>query len=106
RVCSYRVSGPSQRVPALPGSLDLEQLGFLALEQFVDAVDVLLGDGVEFLLTARTFVLAGVAVLDELIDSVLGLAADAADGHLGVFTLALDDLDVFLAALLGELRDG
>ncbi|BAS13161.1 hypothetical protein AHiyo8_14640 [Arthrobacter sp. Hiyo8] len=94
------------RAPAQPRSSDLEQLGFLALEELVDTVDVCLGDSVEFLFTAGTLVFAGFAVLDELVQGVLGLAPDASDGNLCVLTLAFDDLDVFLAAFLGELRDG
>ena len=66
---------------------DLEQLGFLVLEQLVDRVDVLLGQRVELLLGAGAVVLADLAVLDELVELLLGLAADVADRDLGVLGL-------------------
>jgi hypothetical protein len=92
--------------PALPGPSDFEQLCFLALEQLIDAVHMRLGDAVEFFFGAGALVLAGLAVLDQPVKGLLGLAADVADGYLGVLALGLDDLDVFLAAFLGQLRDG
>jgi hypothetical protein len=100
-VCAPVVPGP-----ALPGPSDFEQLCFLALEQLVDAVHVRLGEAVQFLFGAGALILAGLAVLDQLVEGFLGLAADVADGDLGVLALGLDDLDVFLAAFLGQFRNG
>ncbi len=55
----------------------LEQFGFLVLEQLVDRVDVLLRHPVEPLLSTLALVLARFAVLDRLVDRVLGVPADA-----------------------------
>ena len=59
----------------------------------------------EFLLRPGDVVLAGLAVLADPVQLLLGLAADVADGDLGVLALGLGDLDQVPAALLGELRD-
>jgi hypothetical protein len=79
----------------------LEQLGFLALEGVVDRVDVVLGDGVEFLLGARDVVFAD--LFGEGIQLVLRLAAHVADRDLRVFALGAHDLDVFLATVFRHL---
>src|SRR4051794_28876758 len=57
---------------------DVEQLGFLVLEDVVDLVDVLLGRGVELLLGPGHLVLPGLLVLDQLVQGVLGRAPRAA----------------------------
>ena len=69
------------------GTSDLEQLGFLVLEQLVDGVDVLLASGRRAPSRRGGLVLAGLAVLDQLVELVLGLAADVADRDLGVLGL-------------------
>jgi len=53
--------------------LDLEQLGFLVLERLVDLPGVLGGEAVELLLRALALVLADLAVLDQLVDGLLGV---------------------------------
>ena len=77
----------------------------LALTTSSIAAGVLGGELVELGLGAVDVVLAGLAVLDQLVERVLGVAADRADRHLGVLALALGDLDQVAAALLGELRE-
>src|SRR6478752_5146419 len=83
---------------------DVEELGLLVLEQVVDQVDVPLGDRLELLLGARALVLADVAVLDELLEGGLGVAADVAHRDLGVLGLGVRHLDVLAATLLGQHR--
>ena len=72
------------------------------LVQCVDLVDVLLGLCVQFLLSACAFVLTDFAVLDELVDSGLSVAANVTDGNAGLLSLAVDELGVFLTALSGH----
>jgi len=74
------------------GRSDLQQFGFLVLEELVDLRRVLRGGVVQFLLRAPHLVLAALAVLDELVEGLLGLAADRADGDLGVLALVLATL--------------
>src|SRR6266702_6412574 len=83
----------------------LEQFGFLVLEQLVDLRGVLRGQVVELLLRAPPVVLADLAVLDQLVDGLLGMPPDAAHRDLGVLALGLGQLDVVPAALLGQLRE-
>jgi hypothetical protein len=64
-----------------------------------------LGDAVEPLLGAGDVVLAGLAVLLQLLQAVLGGTAQVAHRDPAVLGLGAGDLDVLLAALLGELRE-
>src|SRR6476660_8335046 len=84
---------------------DLEQLGLLVLQHLVDRVGVLLGDGVQTLLGAGHVVLADLAVLLELLEVLLGGTPQVAHRNAAVLGLGLGDLDVLLAALLGELGE-
>ena len=59
------------------GCSDLEQLGFLALEQGVDLVGELLGEGVQLLLRTGALVLADVALATAFARPVLLRAAAA-----------------------------
>src|SRR5919107_4282242 len=88
-----------------PVGSDLEQLGLLVLDRLVDAVHVLGGQVVELLLRAVHVVLAGLAVLGDPVELLLGAAADVADGDLGVLALGASLLDQVAAALLGQLRE-
>src|SRR6478752_8741557 len=60
------------------GRSDLEELALLALEQRVDRVDVLPGHRLQLLLAPDSIVLPDIAVLDQLVEVGLGLAADVA----------------------------
>src|SRR5262245_39840900 len=84
---------------------DLEELGFLVLEEVVDLVGVVLRHPVEPLLGAGDVVLAGLAVLLHLLQALLRVPSEVADRHATVFGLGTGDLDVLLAALLGELGE-
>src|SRR3954447_25509574 len=63
------------------GSSDLEQLCFLVLERLVGLLDVLVRDLLELLLGARDVVLADLTVASELVERLLRVPADVADGH-------------------------
>src|SRR6202042_1237833 len=84
---------------------DLEKLGFLVLEQLVHLRDVALGQLIELALRAAAVVLARVAVLDQLLDRVLGVPPDVADRDPAVLRLVPGDLDEVTAGLLGPLRE-
>src|ERR671914_143994 len=71
------------------GGSDLEQLGFLVLEQLIDRVGVRLGDRIEALLRAGDVVLAHLAVLLEALEVLLGGAAQVTDRHPAVLGLGL-----------------
>src|SRR5215469_6682173 len=83
----------------------LEQLGFLVLEQLVDLPDVGVGELLEVTLRPAHLVLAGLAVLHHLVQRVLGVAPDVADGDAAVFGLGTGGLDVLATALLGQLGE-
>src|SRR5699024_12251627 len=83
---------------------DFEYVCFLLREPLIDVVVLALRAVVEFGDGTGDFVLAGLSVLLDPLETVLGVAADVAYGDLSVLVLALDDLDVFLAALLGQFR--
>src|SRR5665647_900276 len=84
---------------------DLEELGFLDLEDGVDVLDMFPGEGLELFFSAGAFVLTDLALLDEVVDLFLGLAADVADGYLGVLGLGVRELDVLPATFLCQLRE-
>src|SRR5690242_7941074 len=71
---------------------NLQQLGFLVLDQLVDVGHVSRGQFVELALRPADVVLARLAVLGELVEGVLGVAAHGADRHLGVLALVPGDL--------------
>src|SRR5882672_4287566 len=85
--------------------LDLEKLGFLVLEQLVHLAHVAVRELVEVALGAVAVVLAGLAVLDQLVDRVLGVPADVADRDPAVLRLVPGHLDELPAALLGQLGE-
>src|SRR5207244_854169 len=66
---------------------DLDELGFLVLEEVVDLVGVGLGHRVETLLGARDVVLADLSVLLQLLQALLGVPAQVADRHATVLGL-------------------
>src|SRR5690606_33269817 len=99
-VSSARRSGRRRRPVGGRPCSDLEELLLLAGEQGVDGVGVLLGQRVELVLRAVDLVLAGLAVLDDAVELLLGATADVADRHARLLALALGELDVLLAALL------
>src|SRR5215475_5703542 len=100
-------SAPGTASPAdpSPGTSDLEELGFLVLEQLVHLPHVGVGELVELPLGPANLVLARVPALDQLVERVLGVPADVADRHPAVLRLMPRDLDVLPSALLGQLGE-
>src|SRR5690242_12963751 len=84
---------------------DLHDLGFLALQQLVDLVHVLVGELLDAILGAVLLVAADLAVVDELFEVVDRVAPDVPDRDLALLRHLADDLDELLAPLLGQLRD-
>src|ERR1700733_3708238 len=76
------------------GLSDLEQLGFLVLEQLVDLRDVGVGQLLQLPLGTAHLVLARLAVLDHLVQRVLGVPPDVADADAAVLRLGPGGLDV------------
>src|SRR5215469_6220766 len=87
------------------GTSDLEELGFLVLEQLVHLPHVGVGEIVEFPLGPVDLVLTRFPAFDQLVQRVLGVPADVADRHPAVLRLVPCDLDVLPPALLGELGE-
>ena len=94
---------PPPCAPAVPK--DLEQFGFLGLDVLVHLGGVTAGELVQLLLGTPDVVLARLAIFCQLVERVLGVAADGADRHLRVLALATRDLHHLLAAFLGELGE-
>src|SRR6266540_1807025 len=86
-------------------ALDLEDLRFLALEQLVDLLRVLVGQLLDALLGAVLLVLPDLTLVHELLEVVHDVAADVSDGHAPFLGHPAHDLDELLAPLLGELRN-
>src|SRR5919112_917086 len=95
---------PPPSCPPARGS-DLEQLGFLVLDHLVDRRHVPVGCLVELLPRPPDLVLAGLAVPRHLVQRVLGVPADVADGDLGLLALVPGHLAELAPALLGQLRE-
>ena len=74
----------------------------LALAAWSSLVDVAVGQLLDLVEGPLLVVLADHLVLEQLLDGFVGVAADVADGHPVVLGAAVQVLDDFLAALLGE----
>src|SRR5262252_7414777 len=85
--------------------LYLEELGFLVFKQLVYLCDIGVREIVELPFRPAPLVLARIAALDQLVERVLGVPADVANGDPAVLRLVPRDLDVLAPALLGELRE-
>src|SRR5215217_3033601 len=86
-------------------SSNLEDLFFLALEQGVELLGLLVGELLQRLLGAMLVVGARLARVPQLAEVVHRVAADVADRDLALLGEAPDHLDELLAPLLGELGD-
>src|SRR6188472_815578 len=100
-----RDTAPSAAAPMLSTATrsDLEQLGFLVLQNLVDEVNVLPGQAVQPLLGGAHLVLTELAFLEGTLEVLLGVPTNVAYGHLGVLGLGPRELDVLAPALLGQL---
>src|SRR4051794_10733486 len=105
RACAQRPLPSVMMATYCAETSDLEDLGFLGLEQRVELADLLVRELLQLRLGAVLLVGARLARLLELAQVVHAVAADVADGHAAVLGDVADDLDELLAALLGELGD-
>src|SRR5215208_7483649 len=85
------------------GSSHLEDLFFLALEEGVELLGLLVGELLQRLLGAVLVVGARLAGVAQLAQVVHDLAADVADGDAALLGEVADHLDELAAALLGQL---
>src|SRR5690606_442595 len=97
-------SGADMRVMRMADRSDRHQFLFLGLDHLVDVLDRLVGDLLDLVLGAAHVVLADLLFLQQVLDLLVGVAADVADGDLGVLALAGHDLGQLTAALLGQRR--
>src|SRR5436190_8002810 len=105
RASSPRCSSSTARESGVCSPSDLEDLGFLALQQLIDLLRVVVGELLDALLRAVLLVLADLALVDELLEVVDRVAADVAHCDAPLLGHPAHDLDELLAALLRELRD-
>ena len=96
---------PLQRVRVGNTHSDLHQFLFLLGAHLVDLLDVLVGEVLDILFGLLLVVLGQFPLLLGLFDVVNRVAADVADGDLGVLGIFADLLREILAALLGQLRE-
>ena len=96
---------PSAAADLFRGSLKLHELLFLGAADLVDLLDVFVGQFLQVLFGLYLVVLGDLRVLLELLDIVHGVAADIADGHLGVLAVLAHLLGQFLTAFLRELGE-
>src|SRR3954463_7017199 len=87
------------------GTSDLEDLGFLGLEQRVELADLLVREPLQLGLAAMLLVRPRLARLLELAQVVHAVAADVADRDAAVLGDVAHHLHELLATLLGELGD-
>src|ERR1041385_6964682 len=105
RARSSRWSAYPPRGFGAPSASNLQDFGFLALEQLVDLLRVLVRQLLDALLGPVLLVLADLALVDELLQVVDDVAPHVADGNAPVLGHPADDLHELLAPLLRELRD-
>ena len=67
--------------------------------------DVLVGDLLHFVEAAPLVVFGDLVVLEQLLQPVVGVAADLADAVAAFFGVLVHELRELLAALLGQRRD-
>ena len=77
-------------------ALQLQDFFLLRPDRLVDLLDVGVGQLLDLVLLVVGFVLGDLVVLLELLDPVVGVAADVAHRDLGVLADVLDDLDQVL----------
>src|SRR3954447_16752647 len=105
RACAQRPLPSVMMATYCAGTSDLEDLGFLGLQQLVELRDLLVGELLELRLGAVLLVRAGLPGLLELAQVVHAVAADVADRDAAVLGDVSHHLDELLAALLRELGD-
>src|SRR5919197_6778063 len=99
-MATYRAARPSP-----PTCSDLEDLGFLALEQAVELGDARVGELLQLDLGAMLVVGADVAAVPQFAQVVHHVTPDVPDGHAPLLGDVADHLHELPAALLVELGD-
>src|SRR4051794_19917455 len=85
---------------------DLHDLGLFALQEVVDLCDVVVGELLHALLGGALLVVADVAVLDQVPEVLDRVTTNVSHRDATLLRHLPGDLHVFLAALLGQLRNG
>src|SRR3569623_2131868 len=96
--------GGVRRGGATPAPLDFHQLRFFRGQHFVDFCDVIIREFLHLVLGATLFVFGYFLVLEQLLEIVVGIAADVADRHYGSFDFVAHHRGEDAAALLCERR--
>src|SRR4051812_1457735 len=94
-----------KRESRLTEASHLHDLGLFALQEFVDLRGVLVGELLHPALGRALLVVADVSVLDELFEMPHHVATHVPHGNPALLGHRPHDLDVLLAAFLGQLRD-
>src|SRR5215467_13468960 len=98
-VASFRrPSGSTRTLPA-------KQLGVLLLLRLVDQPDVAVRDALDLFEALSLVVLGNLMVLEQLLQTIVRLTADVADGIAALFRKLVDVAGEFFPALLGQGRD-
>ena len=85
-------------------SSDLHDLTFFGDQRIIDDLDIAVCQGLDFLRPHLVLVFTHVVVFLGLLDGLHTVAAHIANGHTGLFCIAMGDFDKFDAALFVELR--
>src|SRR5690606_17725485 len=96
------LAGADMAVMRMADRSDRHQFLFLRLDHLVDVLDRLVGDLLDLVLGAAHVVLGDLLFLQQVLDLLVGVAADVADRDLGVLAFAGHDLGQLTAALLGQ----
>ena len=86
------------------GGSDFHQFLVLLGKNVIDLLDVGVGELLDVGLAALLLILGNGLVLEQRLDSLVGVAADVAHCDLALLGLALHDLGELLAAILGKGR--
>src|SRR6185437_6860170 len=86
--------------------LDFHYFLFLGTAHFLHLLDFVIGEALDFLQGTALIVFRDLLVLERLLDKLVSVAADVADGSAVLFQDFVQMLDHVAAALLGQGRDG
>src|SRR5690606_35473912 len=98
-------AGEDMTVMRMADRSDRHQFLLLGLDHVIDIIDRLVADILNIVLGMTHVVLGDLLFLQQVVDLLVGVAADVAHGDLGVLALAGDDLAQLAAELLGEREE-
>src|SRR5690242_5279120 len=104
RAGAFMRAGAGWAGKARAASSDAQQLVFLVLDHRVDVLDEAIGQLLDLVVGLALFVFGDLLFLEQILDLLQGVAADVADGDLGVLALVAHVLGQLAAALFGERR--